>query len=97
MYLFNLDLWEARFLVAINGILNFVIMMFILFAVVSMILHGKGMRDNDDDFARPVKTAPKGGPLDTIKQMGGENISANRVNRPRPLAATGDENGLRGR
>lgn len=62
MMLFKLDLWEARFLVAINWALNLGVRIFIIAAVLSAAQHGRIDKDVDDDEDEPpaIQVQPQG-------------------------------------
>jgi hypothetical protein len=47
MFLFDLDLWEARFLIGINWILNLVVRIFVVAAIIAAMQHANTDRNAD--------------------------------------------------
>jgi hypothetical protein len=77
MYLFGLDLWETRFLVAINWLLNLLVKAFMLAALLSALQGGKPEKDELD---QPPPTSAPGQPagdLEVIEDLGGLVQQAN--------------------
>lgn len=75
MYLFGLDFWEARILIAINWVLNSLIKTFVLAMVLTLLLHGKGgklldMTDGGPEARATMSESEKA--LDAIARLGGE-------------------------
>jgi hypothetical protein len=80
MYAFDLDFWEARFLIAVNWMLNFGFKLVMLHVLLSMILHGKGDVEGMDSLVpSPRRSASAPAPasaqekaMDKIHELGGE-------------------------
>jgi hypothetical protein len=72
MRLFGLDLWESRFLVAINWILNALAKTFLLGVVLAVLTHPKSHRDLADQPRQPHGASAQEDDLDAIEEMGGE-------------------------
>src|SRR5262249_44599151 len=75
---FDLDFWEARFLVAINWMLNFIFRWAMMALFLAMILHGKGAVDDLIPVPRrsaPTKpdapASPQEKAMDAIEKLGG--------------------------
>src|SRR5262249_33672271 len=72
MYLYDLDLWETRFLIFINWFLNTAVKTFVLVALLTMIMHGKIGHDwiGDHEDAAPLTETEKAEA--TIDELGGD-------------------------
>jgi hypothetical protein len=81
MYLFSLDLWEARFLITINWGLNLVVRLFFVTAIVSAMQHGK--HDLGGDRPRPVLNRQQSADLKAIEALGGDwDVDEDNPTRP---------------
>lgn len=77
MYLFDLDLWECRFLIFINWFLNWIAKIFLFALILSLIMHGKGglpgMRHLDDSgFGRSREMTPEERATEEIYKLDGD-------------------------
>jgi len=71
MYLFDLDLWETRFLVAINWLLNALVRYFFFAMVLAALAHQQGRWDREDQSPPGWSTSEEESVVDVIEAMGG--------------------------
>jgi hypothetical protein len=73
MYAFDLDFWEARFLIFVNWALNFGFKLILFHALLAMMMHG-GKGDLDDLAPSPRRSAPASPQekaVEAIEKLGG--------------------------
>lgn len=89
MYLYDLDLWEARFLVAVNWALNFVFKWLMLALIIAMLMKGK-LDPDALDFHAPARPAAtqEDKALDMIDRLGGDYEDDENADDLRVLSVT---------
>jgi hypothetical protein len=88
MTLFGLDLWESRFLVAINSILNLLVKAFLLGLILHAVTHARSAKDVDEEPAKepaiPMeqRDAPPG--MEDVAPPGDDEVKARSETVPAP-------------
>ena len=84
MYLFGLDLWEARFLIFINWFLNTAAKFFLVVAFVGYILHGKHSFDDDSLImsSESSPSTPESRAIDGLEKLDADIETADEIGSP---------------
>jgi hypothetical protein len=83
MYFFNLDFSEARILVGVNWVLNFLVHWLIFMAILSVIMRGGPALPGGGDLFREQPATQEEKDLDRIDELGGDfDFDENQPNDP---------------